>query len=167
MFLAFWLPLNNGLRPEPIIALGILLTWCSVERGVATNRMLPVAIAIIIGALTLFSGPTGIAAVGALLVAVGPLKTIVARHTSRFGHLALLAPILAACTVTIILIFRDQTLAGEIQASTFKSAVGPSLAWFDEHIRYSRLFTSEPGRLGGATLRGADACWWHWRCRWQ
>jgi arabinosyltransferase C len=144
MFLAFWLPLNNGLRPEPIIALGILLTWCSVERGVATNRMLPVAIAIIIGALTLFSGPTGIAAVGALLVAVGPLKTIVARHTSRFGYFALLAPILAACTVTIILIFRDQTLIGEIQASTFKSAVGPSLSWFDEHIRYERLFTTSP-----------------------
>ena len=92
MFLAFWLPLNNGLRPEPIIALGILLTWCSVERGVATSRLLPVAIAIIIGALTLFSGPTGIAAVGALLVAIGPLKTIVAAHTSRFGYLALLAP---------------------------------------------------------------------------
>ena len=43
MFLAFWLPLNNGLRPEPIIALGMLLTWCSVERGVATSRLLPVA----------------------------------------------------------------------------------------------------------------------------
>lgn len=92
LFLAFWLPLNNGLRPEPIIALGILATWCAVERGVATSRLLPVAIAIIIGALTLFSGPTGIAAVGALLVAVGPLKTIVAAHTSRFGYLALLAP---------------------------------------------------------------------------
>jgi arabinosyltransferase C len=144
MFLAFWLPLNNGLRPEPIIALGILLTWCSVERGVATSRLLPVAIAIVIGALTLFSGPTGIAAVGALLVAVGPLKTIVAAHTSRFGHLALLAPILAASTVTIILIFRDQTLIGELQASTFKSAVGPSLSWFDEHIRYERLFTTSP-----------------------
>ena len=144
MFLAFWLPLNNGLRPEPIIALGILLTWCSVERGVATSRLLPVAIAIIIGALTLFSGPTGIAAVGALLVAIGPLKTIVAAHTSRFGYLALLAPILAAGTVTIVLIFRDQTLAGEIQASTFKSAVGPSLAWFDEHIRYERLFMASP-----------------------
>ncbi len=144
MFLAVWLPLNNGLRPEPIIALGILLTWCSVERGVATSRLLPVAIAIVIGALTLFSGPTGIAAVGALLVAVGPLKTIVAAHTSRFGYLALLAPILAACTVTIILIFRDQTFIGELQASTFKSAVGPSLAWFDEHIRYERLFTTSP-----------------------
>ncbi len=144
LFLAFWLPLNNGLRPEPIIALGILLTWCSVERGVATSRLLPVALAIIIGALTLFSGPTGIASIGALLVAIGPLKTIVAAHTSRFGHLALLAPVLAACTVTIILIFRDQTLAGEIQASSFKSAIGPSLAWFDEHVRYSRLFTTSP-----------------------
>ena len=144
MFLAFWLPLNNGLRPEPIIALGILLTWCSVERGVATSRLLPVAIALIIGALTLFSGPTGIAAVGALLVAVGPLKTIVAAHTSRFGYWALLAPILAAATVTIILVFRDQTLAAELQASSFKSAVGPSLSWFDEHIRYERLFTTSP-----------------------
>src|SRR6202007_485919 len=85
LFLAFWLPLNNGLRPEPIIALGILLTWCSVERGVATNRMLPVAIAIIIGALTLFSGPTGIASIGALLVAIGPLRTILHRRIKQFG----------------------------------------------------------------------------------
>jgi arabinosyltransferase C len=144
LFLAFWLPLNNGLRPEPIIALGILLTWCSVERGVATSRLLPVAIAVIIGALTLFSGPTGVAAIGALLVAVGPLKTIVAAHTSRFGYLALLAPILAAGTVTAILIFRDQTFIGELQANAFKSAVGPSLSWFDEHIRYERLFTTSP-----------------------
>ncbi|MDT5173555.1 MAG: arabinosyltransferase, partial [Mycobacterium sp.] len=113
MFLAVWLPLDNGLRPEPIIALGILLTWCSVERAVATSRLLPVAMACIIGALTLFSGPTGIASIGALLVAVGPLRTILHRRTRRFGLLPLLAPILAAATVTVILIFRDQTLAGE------------------------------------------------------
>ncbi|WP_299562949.1 arabinosyltransferase domain-containing protein [uncultured Mycolicibacterium sp.] len=144
MFLVFWLPLNNGLRPEPIIALGILLTWCSVERGVATSRLLPVAVAIIIGALTLFSGPTGIAAIGALLVAIGPLKTIVSAHVSRFGYWALLAPIAAAGTVTLFLIFRDQTLAAELQANSLKSEVGPSLAWFDEHIRYSRLFTTSP-----------------------
>src|SRR6201997_772034 len=113
MFLAVWLPLNNGLRPEPINALGILLTWCSGERAVATSRLLPVAIACIIGALTLFSGPTGIASIGALLVAI-----------------------VAACTVTLILIFRDQTLVGEAEANTLKAAVGPSLSWFDEHIRY-------------------------------
>jgi len=144
MFLAFWLPLNNGLRPEPIIALGILATWCSVERGVATSRLLPVALACIIGALTLFSGPTGIASIGALLVAIGPLRTILHRRARQFGRLPLLAPILAAATVTIVLIFRDQTFAGEVQANALKRAVGPSLSWFDEHLRYERLFMATP-----------------------
>ena len=144
MFLAFWLPLNNGLRPEPIIALGILVTWCSVERAVATSRLLPLAIACVIGALTLFSGPTGIASIGALLVAIGPLRTILHRRSAQFGYVALLAPIIAACTVTLILIFRDQTLVGEVEANTLKSAVGPSLSWFDEHIRYERLFMATP-----------------------
>ncbi|HZC94308.1 MAG TPA: arabinosyltransferase domain-containing protein, partial [Mycobacterium sp.] len=144
MFMAVWLPLDNGLRPEPIIALGILLTWCSVERAVATSRLLPVAIACIIGALTLFSGPTGIASIGALLVAIGPLRTILHRTITRFGALPLIAPLLAAVTVTAILIFRDQTLVGEIQASMLKRAVGPSLSWFDEHIRYERLFMASP-----------------------
>ena len=144
MFLAFWLPLNNGLRPEPIIALGILATWCSVERGVATSRLLPVAIACIIGALTLFSGPTGIASIGALLVAVGPLRTILHRRSRRFGLMPLLAPILAAATVTIILMFRDQTFASVAQANALKRAVGPSLSWFDEHTRYERLLMATP-----------------------
>ncbi len=144
MFLATWLPLDNGLRPEPIIALGILLTWCSVERAVATNRLLPVAVACIIGALTLFSGPTGIASIGALLVAIGPLRTILHRRIKQFGALPLLAPVLAAVTVTVILIFRDQTLAGEIQATALKRALGPSLSWFDEPIRYERLFMASP-----------------------
>ncbi|WP_085258358.1 arabinosyltransferase domain-containing protein [Mycobacterium saskatchewanense] len=144
MFLAVWLPLDNGLRPEPIIALGILLTWCSVERAVATSRLLPVASACIIGALTLFSGPTGIASIGALLVAIGPLRTILHRRIRQFGALPLLAPLLAAATVTVILIFRDQTLAGELQATALKRAVGPSLSWFDEHIRYERLFMASP-----------------------
>lgn len=143
-FLAVWLPLDNGLRPEPIIALGILLTWCSVERAVATSRLLPVAIACIIGALTLFSGPTGIASIGALLVAIGPLRTILHRRITRFGALPLVLPLLAAVTVTGILIFRDQTLAGEVQATMLKRAVGPSLSWFDEHIRYERLFMASP-----------------------
>ena len=144
MFLAFWLPLNNGLRPEPIIALGILATWCAVERGVATSRLLPVAIACILGALTLFSGPTGVASIGALLVAVGPLLTIVRRRSRQFGMLPLLAPITAAATVTVILMFRDQTFASVAQASALKRTVGPSLTWFDEHIRYARLFLTTP-----------------------
>lgn len=90
------------------------------------------------------SGPTGIASIGALLVAIGPLRTILHRRITRFGALPLVLPLLAAVTVTGILIFRDQTLAGEVQATMLKRAVGPSLSWFDEHIRYERLFMASP-----------------------
>src|SRR6202022_284364 len=38
----------------------------------------------------------------------------------------------------------DQTLAGEIQANALKSEVGPSLTWFEEYIRYERLFLQTP-----------------------
>ena len=144
LFLAFWLPLNNGLRPEPIIALGILATWCSVERGVATSRLVPVAVACVIGALTLFSGPTGIASIGALLVAIGPLRTILHRRSRQFGLLPLLAPILAAAAVPLILMFRDQSIAAVVEANQLKRAVGPSLSWFDEHTRYERLMMATP-----------------------
>ncbi|MBU3752118.1 MAG: arabinosyltransferase, partial [Mycobacterium sp.] len=108
------------------------------------GRLLPVAIAGIVGGLTLFSGPTGIASIGALLVAVGPLLTIVRRRSRRSGLLPLLAPLAAAGTVTLFGVFRDQTFAAVAQASALKRAVGPSLTWFDEHIRYARLFLTTP-----------------------
>src|SRR5690625_1887862 len=94
VFLAFWMAFNNGLRPEPVIALGALLTWVSVERAIATRRMLPFAVAVIIASFSLATGPTGLMAVAALLMGVRPvLRTVVARGKVVGSHLALIAPI--------------------------------------------------------------------------
>jgi arabinosyltransferase C len=57
IFLAFWLPLNNGLRPEPIIALGILLTWCSGGTRCGHQRAAAGGHRDHHRPLTLFSGP--------------------------------------------------------------------------------------------------------------
>ncbi|BDH57033.1 hypothetical protein MTP03_19720 [Tsukamurella sp. PLM1] len=43
MFTLFWLTYNLGLRPEPIVAVGTVLTWCCVERTIATRRLAPPA----------------------------------------------------------------------------------------------------------------------------
>ena len=53
VFLAMWLPYNNGLRPEPAEAVGALLTWCCVERAIATRRLLPYAVGVVTAAFTL------------------------------------------------------------------------------------------------------------------
>ena len=79
MFLTFWLPYNNGLRPEPIIALGTLTAWVSFERSIEQKRLTPAAIGTIIAAFTLACGPTGLMAVSALLVTLSSLIRIMNR----------------------------------------------------------------------------------------
>ncbi len=41
VFLAAWLPFNNSVRPEPLIALGVIVTWMLVENAIALRRLCP------------------------------------------------------------------------------------------------------------------------------
>ncbi|GAC70932.1 arabinosyltransferase domain-containing protein [Gordonia soli] len=145
VFLASWFPFNNGLRPEPIICLGALLTWCSVERSIATGRMLPAAVACLIGAFSLAAGPTGLLAVAALIAGARPMILALIKRArvlggDRWSYLALLAPILAAGTFVIFVVFSNLTLRSFVEASQMKSALGPSMHWYNEISRYSSLF---------------------------
>ncbi|MGB3373402.1 MAG: arabinosyltransferase domain-containing protein, partial [Rhodococcus sp. (in: high G+C Gram-positive bacteria)] len=117
VFLAFWLPYNNGLRPEPIVALGALLTWCSIERAIATGRLLPAASAFLIGAFTLASAPTGLMCVAALLAGARPMARIVVRRHRLVGTLPLLAPLAAAGFLVLVVVFADQTYATVIEST--------------------------------------------------
>ncbi|WP_433600585.1 arabinosyltransferase domain-containing protein [Nocardia sp. CA-135953] len=80
VFLAFWLPYDNGLRPEPLIAAGALLTWCSIERAIATGRLLPAAVGVLIAAFSLAAGPTGLICVAALIAGSRPMLQIIIRR---------------------------------------------------------------------------------------
>lgn len=145
VFLASWFPFNNGLRPEPIIALGALLTWCSVERSIATGRLLPAALACLIGAFSLAAGPTGLLAVAALIAGARPMMLALIKRArdiggGRWSYVALIAPILAAGTFIIFVVFSNLTLRGFVEASQMKTALGPSLNWYNEIDRYSALF---------------------------
>ncbi|QKT05873.1 arabinosyltransferase [Gordonia sp. X0973] len=157
-FLVMWFPFDNGLRPEPIICLGALLTWCSVERAIATGRLLPAAIACTIGAFSLAAGPTGLLAVAALIAGARPMilalikrardidgqlgagDTGKTRWRTIWTYVSLLAPILAAGTFVIFIVFSNLTLRAFMDASTMKTALGPSLHWYNEIDRYSSLF---------------------------
>ncbi|MGU3437319.1 arabinosyltransferase domain-containing protein [Actinomycetes bacterium M1A6_2h] len=140
VFLAFWLPYNNGLRPEPIVALGALLTWCSIERAIATGRLLPAAMAAIIGAFTLAAAPTGLMCVAAILTGIRPLTRIVVKRHRHVGTLALLAPIAAAGTLVLIVVYGDQTWAAVMESTRVRTLVGPNEPWYNDFLRYYYLF---------------------------
>lgn len=139
VFLAIWMPFNNGLRPEPALAVGALLTWCSVDRSIATGRLLPLALATTIAAFTLALAPGGLMAVALLLAGIRPLLRRIMARRHRDGLLPLLMPILAAGTAVLYNIFADQTLSTILTSSQVASEVGPTLEWWQEPVRYYYL----------------------------
>ncbi|MFR9752758.1 arabinosyltransferase domain-containing protein [Nocardia sp. 004] len=149
VFLAFWLPFDNGLRSEPIVALGALLTWVSIERAIATSRLLPAAVAVLIAALTLAAAPTGLMCVAALLAGIRPMVRIVVRKHRQFAAegvgrwgstLPLLAPFAAAGLLVLTVVYSDQTFAGIQEANRVRQATGPNLRWNEDYLRYYYLF---------------------------
>ncbi|WP_428339700.1 arabinosyltransferase domain-containing protein [Mycobacterium sp.] len=154
VFLAAWLPFNNGLRPEPLIALGTVVTWVLAETAIATRRLVPAAVAIIVAMLTATLAPQGLIAVAALLAAARPIARIIARRKATDGLLAPLVVLAASLSLIIIVVFRSQTLATIAEAARIKYKVGPTIAWYQEFLRYYFL-TVESNAEGSMTRRFA------------
>jgi len=139
VLLAAWMPFNNGLRPEPIIALGSLITWVLIERSMCASRVTPAALAVITAAFTLGVQPTGLIAVAALVAGGRPILRILVHRHRLVGTWPLVAPMLAAGSVILTVVFAGQTLSTVLEATRIRTAIGPSQAWYTENLRYYYL----------------------------
>lgn len=139
VLLGAWMPFNNGLRPEGQIATGALITYVLIERAVTSGRLTPAALAITTAAFTLGIQPTGLIAVAALVAGGRPILRILMRRRQTVGLWPLLAPMLAAGTVILAVVFADQTLATVLEATKIRTAIGPSQEWWTENLRYYYL----------------------------
>ena len=139
VLLAAWMPFNNGLRPEGQIATGALVTYVLIERAITSGRLTPAALAITTAAFTLGIQPTGLIAVAALVAGGRPILRILMRRRALVGTWPLVAPLLAAGTVVLTVVFADQTLATVLEATRIRTAIGPSQEWYTENLRYYYL----------------------------
>lgn len=154
VFLAAWLPFNNGLRPEPLIAFGVLLVWTLVEISVARRILWPTALAIVIAVFSVTLAPQGLIALAPLLVGARAVTRMIAARRPAQGLLAQLAPLGAAAAMLFVVVFRDQTLATVAESARIKYTVGPTIAWYQEFLRYYFL-TVEDSVDGSMTRRFA------------
>src|SRR6185436_10494888 len=88
-FSTWWVPFGLGLRPEPWVAVGVVLVVLGVERTLATRRVLPLAVPL----LRLLRSRTDLHGVG------------------RGRALPLLAVLLAAPATALLLMAADQGAA--------------------------------------------------------
>ncbi|MDD4867163.1 MAG: arabinosyltransferase domain-containing protein, partial [Mycobacterium sp.] len=154
VFLAAWLPFNNGLRPEPLIALGVLVAWTLVERAIALRRLAPAAVAIIVAALTATLAPQGLIAVAALLTGARAIALVIRRRRATDGLLAPLVVLAASLSLISLVVFRSQTLATVAESARIKYQVGPTIAWYQDFLRYYFL-TVESNAEGSMSRRFA------------
>jgi arabinosyltransferase A len=154
VFLAAWLPFNNGLRPEPLIALGVLVTWMLVERAIALQRLAPAAVAIVVAMLTATLAPQGLIAVAALLTGARAIAQTIRRRHETDGLLAPLLVLAASLSLILVVVFRDETLAAVAESARIKYKVGPTIAWYQDWLRYYFL-TVESNAEGSMTRRFA------------
>jgi arabinosyltransferase A len=136
VFLAAWLPFNNGLRPEPLIAFGVLLTWVLVENAIATRRLAPAAVALVVAMLTATLAPQGLIAVAALLTGARAIARMIMQRRPTEGLLAPLTVLAASLSVIAVVVFRTQTLATVAESARIKYEVGPTIAWYQDFLRY-------------------------------
>lgn len=151
VFLAVWMPFNNGLRVEPIIAVGTLLSWVLVERAIASGRFFPLSVAVVVAAFTLTIHPTGVIAAIPLIAGIRPLLKRLMIRRRRDGLWPILIPIGAAGLAVLYEIFADQTPASIMEAIRVNSAVGPTNKWWEEGMRYYMLMN--PTADGGIARR--------------
>ncbi|BCI55755.1 arabinosyltransferase B [Mycolicibacterium litorale] len=152
VFLAAWLPFNNGLRPEPLIAFAVVAVWMLVERTIGTRQLWPAAVAVVIAMFSVTLAPQGLIALAPLLVGARGIARIVSARRATDGLLSSVAPLLAAVSLVFVVIFRDQTLATVAESVRIKYVVGPTLPWYQEFLRYYFL-TVEDSVDGSLTRR--------------
>ncbi len=136
VFLAAWLPFNNGLRPEPLIAFGAIAAWVMVENSIGTRRLWPAAVAVIIAVFSVTLAPQGLIAVAPLLVGGRAIARVIRARRAVDGVLAPLAALAASLALIFVVAFRDQTLATVAESARIKYVVGPTIAWYQEFLRY-------------------------------
>jgi arabinosyltransferase A len=151
VFLAAWLPFNNGLRPEPLIALGVIATWALVESAIATRRLAPAAVAIVMAMLTATLAPQGLIAIAALLTGARAIARMIATRRPTDGLAAPLAVLAASLSLITVVVFRSQTLATVAESARIKYKVGPTIAWYQEWLRY--YFVTVESNVDGSMSR--------------
>jgi arabinosyltransferase A/arabinosyltransferase B/arabinosyltransferase C len=148
VYLAWWLPYDLGVRPEPWVLVGSTAVFVLTERAVERRSVTPLVVALLLAGVTLAVTPTGLMAFAPLLAAVVPLVRLV--RAEALGVVTFVVVGVAALGLTLVLVYADQTWASVLDSVGIRTLVGGDRPWTDEYVRYTSLLTegNAEGNLG-------------------
>ena len=147
-FATWWVPLCLGLRPEPWVAAGLLGCWLLVERAVATRRLLPLVLGLLLAGATTALTPGGLVAFTPFLAGARPLLRLL-RTRPDLHRWPMVAALVAGPASAVLLMVYDQSFGAMLESTRVRSLVGGGAPWYEEAQRYSELLSdSFQGSIG-------------------
>ncbi|MGQ7295013.1 arabinosyltransferase domain-containing protein [Quadrisphaera sp. KR29] len=136
-------PFVMGVRPEGVVAALSAWTLVGVLTALRSRRLLPLAVAVVLAALSCASHPTGLVAVAPLVAFLPRLWALVSpgaaagvgRVACWVRALAVIAPGAMASAAG----FADGTLFDYREGRRVFTAIEEPLRWTDEYVRYGFL----------------------------
>lgn len=142
--LAWWLPFNLGVRPEPFVALGVTAVFTCLLRGTARQDgagLVLLGLAGLAAGLTIATSPSAVVVFAPILL-LAPRIWHTVRGPSGAGGVTPIGWLALACclgAVGLVTIFADQSAYGILRATELHQFYGPNVGWFQEVRRYEYL----------------------------
>ncbi|OYO19288.1 hypothetical protein CGZ93_12960 [Enemella dayhoffiae] len=151
-FSGFWLVFCNSLRPEIWFGVGLgVVMWCVLD-ALHRRRAWPLLVGGLVAGLTVGTGPTGLVALAPFVLLLRPLWRWLGRDRVRAAALGVCW--LACVGAVGLLAFADQSLAAVVSATDARNAFGPTFPFWQDPIRYWRLYMSFAARQWTVYLAG-------------
>jgi arabinosyltransferase C len=153
-FLAWWLPLDMGVRPEGVVTMCGVLVLLAVSAAVERQRLALVAAAVGIGSVGFLVHPTGFTALAPIIAGSPALWQLIRSGAASTRVItARVAAVLAPGAFAAFLSFTDGSIRDFIHGQELFLRVQEQEGWYSEYLRYQFLFQPDP--MGNFAKRAA------------
>lgn len=150
-FLGWWLPYDMGVRPEAVVAAGVMASALALALAVERDRVLPMGLAVLAASVGFTAGTTGFVALAPLLAAA-PACWRVLRDRGPRVALVGLAGVVAVGGVVALLAFADGSLRDFARAQQIFRGLQYPETWSTEIVRWNYLL-SDTAPMGNYAKR--------------
>lgn len=141
-FLAWWMPFDLGVRPEPVTALATAATLLGVVRAAERSSLLLAGLAVSAASLGATTAPTGLVSLAPLLAGLPRLWPLLRGPGGRMSAVGRIACVLAPGGLGAAAAFGDGSWRDFVRAQQLLGDAQDYEGWQTEYKRWISLFES-------------------------
>jgi hypothetical protein len=139
-YLAWWLPYNMGVRPEPVVAFFTVATLVAVAEGLERRRLAVLGLAVGLATTGLMAAPTGFIALAPLVAATPAVWRLIRQVSATWWAVAgRWVVVLAPGAVGSLLGFADGAYRDFVRSQAIFAPIQRAQTWYQELARYDAL----------------------------